>query len=152
LACSTEAPCAALLKICRMDKVGGSCTGNEEVFLLCDKVQRGDVLLVARWQSTRLPNNSLKVSWVTVYKTARPMLSVRCLCCLSVTLVHCGQTVGWVKMKLSVQVGLGPSHIVLDGDPAPLPAPPKGHSPPNFRPISVVAKWLHGSRCHLVWR
>jgi len=37
----TEAPCAALLKICRMDKVGGSCTGNEEVFLLCDKVQRG---------------------------------------------------------------------------------------------------------------
>ena len=43
---STEAPCAALLKICRMDKVGGSCTGNEEVFLLCDKVQRGDVLLV----------------------------------------------------------------------------------------------------------
>jgi len=30
-----------------MDKVGGSCTGNEEVFLLCDKVQRGDALLVA---------------------------------------------------------------------------------------------------------
>ena len=23
--------------------------------------------------------------------------------------------------------------------------------PPNFRPISVAAKWLHGSRCHLVW-
>jgi len=28
---------------------------------------------------------------------------------------------------------------------------PKGHSPPNFRPISVVAKWLHGPRCHLAW-
>jgi len=27
----------------------------------------------------------------------------------------------------------------------------KGHSPPNFRPISVVAKWLYGLRCHLVW-
>jgi len=27
-----------------------------------------------------------------------------------------------------------------------------GPSPPNFRPISVAAKWLHGSRCHLVWR
>ena len=40
-------------------------------------------------------------------------------------------------MKLGMQVGLGPGHIVLDGDPdAPLP---KGHSPPNFRPISVVA-------------
>ena len=28
---------------------------------------------------------------------------------------------------------------------------PKGHRPPNFRSISVAAKWLHGSRCHLVW-
>jgi len=30
-------------------------------------------------------------------------------------------------MKLGMQVGLGPGHIVLDGDPATLP--PKGHSP-----------------------
>jgi len=29
-------------------------------------------------------------------------------------------------MKLGMQVGLGPGHIVLDGDPA--PPPPKGHS------------------------
>ena len=29
-------------------------------------------------------------------------------------------------MKLSMQVGLDPGHIVLDGDPA--PPPPKGHS------------------------
>jgi len=36
-------------------------------------------------------------------------------------------------MKLGIRVGLGPGHIVLDGDPAPLP--PKGHTP-NFRPIS----------------
>ena len=40
--------------------------------------------------------------------------------CLSVTFVHCGQTVGGIKMKLGTQVGLGPGHIVLDGDPAPL--------------------------------
>jgi len=52
-----------------------------------------------------------------------PVLSV----CRSVTLVYCGQTVGWVKMKLGKQVGLGPGHIVFDGDPA--PPPPKGHSP-----------------------
>jgi len=39
--------------------------------------------------------------------------------CLSVTLVHCGQTVGRITMKLGAQVGLGPGHIVLDGDPAP---------------------------------
>ena len=60
-------------------------------------------------------------------------------------------TVGHIKMKLGKQVGLGPGHIVLDGDPA--PPRPKGHSPhSNFRPISVATKWLHGSRFHLVWR
>jgi len=52
-------------------------------------------------------------------------------------------------MKLGMEVGLGPGHIVLDGDPAPLP--PKG-SALNFRPMSVVAKRLDGLRCHLVWR
>jgi len=38
---------------------------------------------------------------------------------LSVTLVYYGQTVGLIKMKFGIQVGLGPSHIVLDGDPGP---------------------------------
>jgi len=28
---------------------------------------------------------------------------------------------------------------------------PKGAQPPQFSAISVAAKWLHGSRCHLVW-
>jgi len=32
---------------------------------------------------------------------------------VSVTFVHCGQTVGLIKMKLYTQVGLGPGHIVL---------------------------------------
>jgi len=53
-------------------------------------------------------------------------------------------------MKLGVQVGLVPGHIVLDGDPA--PPPPKGHSFPQFWAISVVAKWLDGLRYHLIWR
>jgi len=147
--------------------------------------------------------------------------------CLSMTLVYCGQTVRWIKMELGTEVGLGPSHIVLDEDPA--PPPEKGHNPqfsatwyggrprprrhcvrwetrspekvggtappilahvlwpkgwmdqdvtwygswprpmphcvtwepsspkrdttsPNFRPMSVVAKRLNGSRCHLVGR
>jgi len=65
-----------------------------------------------------------------------------------VTFVHCGQTVGRIKMKLVTQVGLGPGHIVLAGHPAPLP---QRGTAPNFRPISVAAKWLQGSRCHLVW-
>jgi len=52
------------------------------------------------------------------------MLSVRCLSVclsvLSVTLVYCGQTVQRIKMKLGMQVGLGPDNIVLGEDPAPL--------------------------------
>jgi len=55
------------------------------------------------------------------------MLLIRCpVCpvlscvCLSVTFVHCGQTVGRIKTKLDTQIGLGPGHIVLDGDPAAL--------------------------------
>ena len=59
---------------------------------------------------------------------------------LSVTFVHCGQTVGRIKTKLGMQVGLGPGHIVLDGDPAP---PQKvGGAPPNFRPMFIAAKRL----------
>ena len=84
------------------------------------------------------------------------MLSDRCLSCLSVmsvlsvTLVYCSQTVGWIQMKPGMQVVLGPGHIMLDGDPAPLSQ--KGAELPNFWPISVVAKWLDGSRCHLIGR
>jgi len=76
-------------------------------------------------------------------------LCYRSVVCLSVTLVYCGQTVGRMKMKLGTQVGLGPGHIVLDGDPAPHP---QRSSAPNFRPISVVAKRLDGLRCHFVRR
>ena len=68
---------------------------------------------------------------------------------LSVTLVHCGQMVGWIKMKLGMEVGLSPDHILLGRDPAPLP---QRGTAPNFQPMSVVAKWLDGSRCHLVQR
>jgi len=33
--------------------------------------------------------------------------------------ICCDQTAGWIKMPLGTDVGLGPGHIVLDGDPAP---------------------------------
>jgi len=81
--------------------------------------------------------------WATVCKTVRPMLSNRCFSvlycpvCLSVTLVYCGQTVGLIKIKLVVEVGLGPGHIVLDRDPAPLPK----YSLPNFGPCLL---WPNG--------
>ena len=54
---------------------------------------------------------------------------------------------GWIKMPLRMEVGLPPDDIVLDGDPAP---PNKGHSTPTFWRMSILAKWLDGSRCHLV--
>ena len=58
-----------------------------------------------------------------------PVLSrLSCLSVLSVMLVYCGQSVALIKMKLSMQVGLGPGHNVLDGD----PAPPKWAQPPQF--------------------
>jgi len=44
-------------------------------------------------------------------------------------------------MKLGIQVGRGPGHVVLDGDPA--PPPPKGHSPhPIFGPYLL---WPNGA-------
>ena len=87
-------------------------------------------------------------------KTVRPIrywtvvLSV-CLSCLSVTLMYCGQTVGWIKMPLGMRVGIGPSDIVLDGDPSPLPK--KGRAP-NLQPVSTIAKRLDGSRWNLACR
>jgi len=75
-------------------------------------------------------------NWATICKTVRPMLSDRCLSVcpvLSVTFVHCVQTIGRIKMKLGMRVGLGPGHIVLDGD----PAPPPQHSPPIFGPYPL---------------
>ena len=55
-----------------------------------------------------------------------------------------GQMTEWLKTVLGMEIGLSPGDIVLD-----LP----NTSPlPNFRPISIVAKRLDASRCHLVWR
>ena len=44
-------------------------------------------------------------------------------------------------MLLSTEVGLGPGDIVLDGNPAPRK---KALPKPNFWPMSIVAKRLHG--------
>ena len=66
------------------------------------------------------------------YQTvACPVLS-----CLSVTLVSCGQMVGWIKIKLGTQEAFSPSHIVLDGDPA--LSPKKEHSPPYLGPCLLL--------------
>jgi len=64
------------------------------------------------------------------------------------TYVYCGQTARWIKMPLGTEVRLDPGDVVLDADPAPLKS---GTAPPPvFGPMSIVAKWLDGSRYHLV--
>ena len=85
--------------------------------------------------------------------------------CLSLTLVYCGQTVGWIKMKLGVEVGLGPGHIELDGEAA---LPERGPAPPVFGPCLLwpsgclsqllrpahVVQWSNhlGAMCSRTWR
>jgi len=56
--------------------------------------------------------------------------------------VYRGQTAGWIKVPLGVEVGLSPGDIVLDGDPAP---PTKGaQQRPNFRRCLLwsTAEWI----------
>jgi len=60
---------------------------------------------------------------------------------------------GWTDQDATWHGGrpqrLSPGHIVLDGNPAPLPK--RGHSSRQFF-VFVVTKGLDGSRCHLVRR
>jgi len=70
--------------------------------------------------------------------------------------VYCGQTAVCMMMPFGTEVGVGLDDIVLYGlcvRWAPSSLPKKGAGPlPNFRPMSVVAKRLDRSRCHLVER
>ena len=52
------------------------------------------------------------------------------------------------KMPFGTEVGLGPGHIVLNGDPA---LPKKGHSNPQVL-AHVCGQLLDGSKYHLVGR
>ena len=95
-----------------------------------------------------LAHNSRHITTPAVHQSifGRPFvkrfaLCYRTLVCL-VTLVYCGQMVGWSKMPLGTDVGLGPGHIVLHEDPA-SPPPKKGGKAPNFQPMSIVPNgWM----------
>jgi len=39
-----------------------------------------------------------------------------CPDCPVCNLVYCDQTVEWIKIPFDTEVGLGPGHIVLDGE------------------------------------
>jgi len=96
------------------------------------------------------------------------LYAIRLLSVLFMTLVYCGQTVGWImaplskrgtapnfqpisavakrldvlKIPLGTEVDLGPGDIVLDGDPA--PPQKKGAHHPQFWPIYCrqMAAWI----------
>jgi len=94
--------------------------------------------------------------WATICKTVRPMLSDRCLSVLSVCLSVCSVCDVGVLWPNGCMDQYQTWHA---GRPRPWPhcvrwgpssLSPKREEPPNFRFISVVAKWLDGSRCHLV--
>jgi len=81
-------------------------------------------------------------SWMPICYMVRCMLLDHCLSvcvcvclsvCLSVCLVmlvYCVQTIGWIKMPLGTEVGLGPCDIVFDGTQPSVPL--KGHLSPHF--------------------
>ena len=80
--------------------------------------------LCVRWGTSRLPQKG----WSPTQFSA---------------LVSCGQTAAWIKMPLGTEVGLGLRDIVFDVDPA-TPRKKGTPTPPNFWPMSIVAKWLDG--------
>ena len=51
---------------------------------------------------------------------------------------------GLIRIPLGTEVCLGPGNITLDGDPPP-PTERGTADPRNFRPMSILAKWLAGS-------
>ena len=53
--------------------------------------------------------------------------------------VYYSYTVGWIKMRLGMQLGIGPGHIVLDEGPS--SPSPKGAQPPIFGRYLL---WLNG--------
>ena len=58
--------------------------------------------------------------------------------------LYCGQTAGFIKMPLGTQVGLGLRDIVFVRCGPSYPQKKVTPTPPNFWPMSIVAKWLDG--------
>jgi len=66
-------------------------------------------------------------------------------------LVYCRQTAGWINMPFGMDYGgtFRPRPHCARWEPSSLI---RGTAAPKFRPVSIVAKWLGGLKCHLVRR
>jgi len=68
------------------------------------------------------------------------------------SVVYCGQTAGWTRMPLHMEVGLDSGNIVLDENPAP---PKRVTAPPQFSAhvcYGQTAGWIKmplGTEVHL---
>ena len=99
---------------------------------------------VADWTSRREILDVTIFGRLFVKRFALCYRYVVCPVCLSVTLMYCGQTVGRIKMKLGLQVGLGPGHIVF-GQWGPSSPSRKGAQPPQFSAHTCcgqMAAWI----------
>ena len=56
----SKAPSSASLKICRMDRCSGKVSGGDEVFLLCEKIQKDDIEIVFY---NSLSKEATEVTW-----------------------------------------------------------------------------------------
>jgi len=87
------------------------------------------------------------IRWPLVKRFALCYRTVVCLSC-----PVCPVCNGWTDQDETWHAGR-PRHWPHCVRWEPRTPSPEGAQPtPNFRPISVVAMWLDGSRCHLVWR
>jgi len=110
-------------------------------------------LLYKRWPKTLVFGRLFVRRFALCYQTV--VLSV-CLSVLSVCLSVANIGVlwpnGWMDQVKTWHAGRSrpwPQCFIW----GPSSPSQKGHSPPQFSAISVVAKWLDGSRCRcLVWR
>jgi len=122
-------------------------------WILSEKKTTSTAQCSYKWRKSSL---SQKVSalllcnfWATVSKTVLPMLSYRCQFVCPVSDVGVLWPIDWMDQDETWHSGRPRPwpHCVRWG---PSSTPPKGTG--NFRPISVVAKLLDASRCHLVWK
>jgi len=88
--------------------------------------------LNAQWLWPKNLSSTSHSFWVSATSNGLPYGTIVLSACI---VVYCGQMVGWIKIPLGTEVGLGPGNIVLDGH-------GKWHSSPfcTFWPMSIMAK------------